>query len=310
MSSELVKFHIHYDVDDHFIPMSDFLVAANAAQKIIDDLNRQILGGKLRYQLVIIPPEDGTFLKTIGIIATAVTLNSVVYPIVSDYVLGAFEELAQHKPSDYGKNHMRALKDLTTGFLSKEVEELEKCIPHELNLDKAFKGKTDFYLSCQGNDKIKGIGFDSTNRFPIRNNDFSKHISKDRTRNIDSDFIIYDLIVTSPVIENKDYVWDFQDKVTEQKISAYMRDESFKKGVLEGRYPFKNDGSNSDQLKVLVEYKKQEKNGDIVSKETCVETVYSFNDVEIRPIPKDLPKNTKFQQLEETPMDGFWRVQG
>lgn len=307
MDSEPIKFHIHFDVEDHFIPMSDFLTASNAAQKIADDLNKKILNGSLRYQLVIIPPEEGTFLKTVGIILTATAINAVAVPIASDYVLGAFEGIAEHKPSDYGQDHGRALRDLTVGFFTKEVEELEKCIPRELNLDRAFKAKTDFYMSCQVNDDIQGLGFDNSRNFPIRRGSFKNHISKERTRPLDSDFVIYDAILTSPVTEDKNFQWDFEDTVTGQKISAYMRDESFKKGVLSGKYPIKQS-SESDVLKILVEYKKQEKNGEIEKKETSVETVYSFNDIEITPIPANLPKGTRFQKPEETPMDKIWRV--
>ena len=308
--AEPIKFHIHYDVKDHFIPMSDFLTASNAAQKIIDDLNKNILSGQLRYRLVIIPPKEGTFLKTIGIVMIAtIPVNAVVLPIASDYVLGAFEGIAQHKPSDYGQEHGRALRDLTVGFFSKEVEELEQNIPPELNLDRAFKAKTDFFLSCQNNDEIKGIGFDNSGNFPIRAGSFINHISKDRTRPLDSDFVIYDVIVTSPVTEDKDYVWDFEDIITGNKVSGYMRDEAFKRGVLNGDYPFKNGGSNSDRLKILVEYKKQERNGEIERKETCIDTVYSFNDTKIASIPANLPKRTRFQQHKETPMDKIWGTQ-
>ncbi len=306
MGSEPIKFHIHYDVESHFIPMSDFLTASNAAQKIVDDLNKQILGGQLRYQLVVIPPEEGTFLKTVGIIITATVLNAAVVPIASDYVLGAFEGISEHKPSDYGRDHGRALRDLTVGFLSKEVEELEKCVPHELNLDRAFKAKTDFYISCQSNDDIRGLGFDNTKRFPIRREQFKSHISKDRVRPLNSDFRIYEAVVTSPVIEDKDYVWHFEDTVTGNKISGHMRDEVFKRGVLNGDHPFKNDGSNSDRVKMLVEYKKQERNGEVEKKETCIETVYSFNDIELTPIPANLPPNVVFVRPAETPMDKLW----
>jgi hypothetical protein len=307
VTTDPVKFHIHYDVDNHFIPMSDFLTASHSAQKIIDDLNRQILGGQLRYKLVVIPPTEGTFLKTVGIVAVTLVANAMVVPVASDYVLGAFEGIAEHKPSDYGKDHGRALRDLTVGFFSKEVEELEKCVPHELNLDRAFKSKTDFYRSCQANDDIKGLGFDNTRNFPIRHGDFKHHMSKDRTRPLDSDFVLYDAILTSPVTEDKNFQWDFEDTVTGQKISAHMRDEAFKKGVLSGKYPIKQS-KKSDVLKILVEYKKQEVNGEIKNKETCVETVYSFNDKTITPIPTNLPKGTRFNIKGEAPMEKIWKA--
>jgi hypothetical protein len=306
MGSEPIKFHIHYDVENHFIPMNDFITASNAAQKIVDDLNKQILGGKLRYQLVVIPPEDGTFLKTVGIWTLKATVAGVVLPIVGGLSLGAFKALSGNTPEHYGERHTEALRDMTVNFFSKEVEELEKCIPHELNLDRAFKAKTDFYISCQNNDDILGLGFDSTKNFPIRHDHFKNHLSRDKFRPLDSDFLIFDAIVTSPVIEDKDYIWNFEDTVTGNKISAYMRDESFKKGVLNGKYPFKNDGSNSDRVRILVEYKKQERNGEVEKKETCIETVYSFNDIELSPIPANLPPNVVFVRPAETPMDKIW----
>ncbi|PCJ02807.1 MAG: hypothetical protein COB14_00915 [Alphaproteobacteria bacterium] len=222
MDDDLIKFHIHYDVNDHFISMSDFLTASKSAERIINDLNVQFLGGDLKYKLVIVPPDDGTFLKTIGILAFTVIASNVVVPIVQDYALGAFEELAQNAPSHYGQQHMKALKDLTTGFFSKEVEELDRIIPHNLNLDRAFKAKSDFYISCQKSELINGIGFDTTKVFPIRHSDFKQHISKDRTRAVESDFYVYDAVLVSPVTIDKDIKWVLEDRVTKTKISAYM----------------------------------------------------------------------------------------
>ncbi len=278
--------------------MSDFLVASNAAQKIIEDLNRKILGGKSSYQLVVVPPEEGGFLQTIGFLSLMFVGNVTLNPIASNYALGVFEELTQHKPSDYGKDHVRALRDLTTGFFLKEVKVLEKCIPCEINLDRAFKAKSDFYISCRNNKCIKGIDFYNSKKFLIHRDNFEQHISKDRIRFVDSDFYIYEAVLVSPVDVDKDMKWVFQDIVTKTKISAYMRDKSFKTGFLNGQYPakqFKED----DVLKILVEYKKQEKNGEIEIKETCIETVYSFNYTEITPIPKNLPKGIKFEPKNE-----------
>lgn len=254
--------------------------------------------------------KEGTFLKTVGIWTLRASAVGVILPIAGGLSLGAFKALSGNTPEYYGKRYTEALKDMTIGFLSKEVEELEECIPAELNLDRAYKGKTDLFSSCQSNDHITGLGFDNSQNFPIRKDDFKKHLSKDRTRPLKSNFVIYEVIVTSPVIEDKDYVWDFQDIVTGNKISGYMRDNKFKKGVLNGDYPFKNDGSNSDKLQILVEYKKQERNGDVEKKETTIEDVYSFNDEVIKAIPKDLPKGTRFQKTEESPMEKIWKQQG
>ena len=206
----------------------------------------------------------------------------------------------------YGEKGTEALKDMVVGFFEKEVEELETCIPRKTNLDKSYKAKSEFYLSCNKNNNIRGIGFNRSNSFPIRKSRFKNHVSKDRVRALNSDYIIYDTIVTSPVIEDKDYVWDLEDCVTGNKISAKMRDFSFKSGVLSGKYPFKNDGSNSDRLQVLIEYKKQEKNGEVEKKGTFIESVYRFNEEEVAEVPDDLPKGTKFQMATKAPMEDFW----
>ena len=307
IQEDLVKLFIHYDVENHFIPMSDFLTASLSAEKIIADLNNQFYDGKLKYKLVIIPPEEGTFLKSIGF--WVVIGTTVAAPIAQDYVLGAFEGIAKHPPSYYAQRHIQALKDLATGFFSMEVDELEKCIPHHINLDRAFKAKSDFYISCQNNNLIKGIGFDNTKHFPVRHEHFKQHISKDRIRAVDSDFSIYEAILVSPVTIDKDIKWELQDRVTKTKISAYMRDDGFKTGLLSGKYPVKQSKEN-DILKILVEYKRQERNGDIETKEICIDTVYSFNGIEITPIPTELPKGTKFKIITATPMDNLWKDEG
>jgi hypothetical protein len=303
MKDDLVKLFIHYNVDDHFIPMSDFLTASVSAEKIITDLNNQFYGGKLKYQLVITPPEDGTFLKSLGF--WVVVGATIVSPIAEDYVLGAFKEITKHPPSHYGQQHIKALRDLAMGFFSMEVEQLERCMPHHMNLDRAFKAKSDFYTSCQSNNLIKGVGFDDTKSFPIQREHFKNHISKDRIRAVDSDFYIYEAILVSPVTIDKDIKWELQDRVTKTKISAYMRDDSFKTGLLNGKYPVKQSKEN-DILTVQVEYKKQERNGEIVTKEVCIDTVYDFNEIEITKIPQNLLKGKKIQKHNETPMDKIW----
>jgi hypothetical protein len=298
-----IPFHIHYDVIEHFIPMNDFTTASNAAHKIIDNLNKEIFGGFLKYQLVVLPPETGTLLKTIGFLT--LVANVVIVPITEDYVEGAFKALTGHEPSYYASQHIAALRDLTVGFFSKEVDELECAIPRKINLDRAYKAKSDFYRSCQDNKDINGIGFDRSNNFAIKRANFKNHISKDRVRELDSDFVVYDAVLISPVTEDKKLQWDFEDTVTGQKISAYMHDESFKNGVLNGQYPIRQS-DKSDILQILVEYKKQERNGEVEKKETTVETVFKFNSHEISSMPAVLPTGTKFQLPSRTPMDDLW----
>ena len=87
-----------------------------------------------------------------------------------------------------------------------------------------------------------------------------------------------------------------------------MRDDAFKKSFLNGKHPLKQS-QNDDHMTVLVEYKKQEKNGEVEIKEVSINTVYSFNDIEIMSIPAKLPPNIVFVRLPETPMDKIWGQQ-
>ena len=307
MSSELVQFHIHYDVNKHFIPMSDFLVAATSAQKIIDDLNKQFFNGQLRYQLMTLPPEDGTFLKTIGIWAVKVAVAGIVLPIAGGVSMGAFKALSGKSPEQYGEETMVALRDVTIGFFSKEIDELERVIPKDLNLDRAFKAKTDFYKSCQRMESLRAIGFDNTKNFPIKKADFSKHITLDKTRPLESDYCLYEAIIVSPVGIDKDSKWEFMDKKYKRKITAYMRDEEFKKSFLSGNHPYKTQGDD-DEVKILVEYKKELVNGEEKITEISVKDVFVLNNKILKNIPEnfDHPVNTTFISPKKLPMDEMW----
>lgn len=296
------QLHIHFDVDDHFIPLDDFMVTSDSAAEILDNLNKKIFAGNLKYELVVEAPTDGTFRNTMGIIL----FSAAIVPIAGDYSIGVFEELTGHPPSHYGEQHGKALRDLAVGFLSKEVDDLERCIPYQINLDRAFKAKSEFYETCHANKDIKGIGFDETDNFPIPRERFLNHTSKDRIRELDSDFVICEAIVISPVNVDKDTQWELKDTVTNAKINAYMRDRSFKNAYLNGKYPFK-ETKEDDILKIMLEYKQQEKNGKIEKKETCINTVYKYNEVEILQVPSNLPQGTRFQRPETAPMDNLWQ---
>lgn len=298
------KLYIHFGLDNHFLPMEDFIISSKSTAIILDDLNKQIFNGKIKYELVIIPPTDGSFLQAIGIIVT-LGATYVVAPIAQDYVLGLYEGISDHKPSYHGKNHGKALRDLAIGFLTKSTEELENKIPKRVNLDRALKAKSDFYKMCMANKEIKALGFNKSSTFPLKRTNFKHHLSKDRIRPLDSEFIIYDAVIVSPVDIDRDSKWELQDKTTNNIIKAHMRDTKFKKKFLNGDYPLKKT-KNDDSITVLVEYKKQERNGEIETKEISINTVYSFNGVEIVSLPNEPVKGIKFMNYTRTPMDKLW----
>jgi hypothetical protein len=87
-----------------------------------------------------------------------------------------------------------------------------------------------------------------------------------------------------------------------------MRDENFRQDFLNsGKYPLKKSGKD-DRMTILVEYMKQEKNGEIETKEISINKIYSFNDTEIAPVPANPPNGEKFSRTDVTPMEELWNT--
>lgn len=53
---------IHFDVPEHFIPLSTFIETARETEAIINALNQRLFHGELNYRVVVIPPKEGSFL--------------------------------------------------------------------------------------------------------------------------------------------------------------------------------------------------------------------------------------------------------
>ncbi|QQG36709.1 MAG: hypothetical protein HYS17_02740 [Micavibrio aeruginosavorus] len=313
-----VRLPIHIDVPEHFLTAADYLVAVDSINVCLNELNKRAFEGKLECSLLVFPNEEGSFKGITGVLAKGVKKSGQVIVITgalggfigfaeTDSFKGLVKGLTKHEVNYYqmGENVGSMLHDMIVGLFTIENEQLEKFIPHDINLDKAIKAKSEFYHMCIKNQRVRGVGFDDSENFPIQRNRFAFHTSKDRVRPVASDFLIYDAVIISPVDVDKDIKWELEDRVTKAPIKAYMRDDAFKKSFLNGEYPLKQS-RDDDHMTVLVEYKKQEKNGEVEIKEVSIGTVYSFNDTEIIPIPANLPQNVVFVRPSETPMDKLW----
>lgn len=313
-----VRLPVHIDVPEHYLTADDYLVAVDAINVCLAELNKRVFEGKLECSLLVFPSEEGSFkgitavlvkgIKKSGqIVLTIGALGGFIGFVETDSFKGFVKGLTKHELDYYhmSENLGSMIHDIIVGLFTIENAQLERVIPDEINLDKALKAKSEFYHMCIQNKRICGVGFDDSNSFSVQRNRFAYHTSKDRVRPTDSDFRIYDAVVISPVDVDKDIKWELEDRITKASIKAHMRDDVFKRSFLSGKYPLKQT-KEDDRMTVLVEYKKQEKNGEVEVKEVCIETVYNFNDVEITPIPAILPKGAKFQKPEETPMDKIW----
>ena len=294
MDADFPILNIHYDTEEHYLAAYNSMIAIETVATIIQNLNIAVFDNKFNYQLVELPSESGTFLKKFAI--PGIVILSV---LESDVGRGVVKGLTGNSIEHYTEQKTIILKDMVIGFLSKDVETLEAIIPQTMNLDKSFKCKTDFYSSCQSNKKIKGLGFDDTKNFPIRSTDFIKHISQDKIRALEPEHSIVEVILISPITEDRKFKWKFQNKKNKQIISATMQDNTFKRAVLNGTYPIKSS-QDSDTLTILIEERKREKNGVVENQGVFINKVYRFNDIEIDTIPKNL------LNLNRLPLEDMW----
>ncbi len=304
---------LHFDVPSEYLNADNYLVAVNSFKTCLSDFNKRLFQENINYEFVVLPSEIGSFKGVIGIVlkkplTSIMVVGSVASLIESDLVKGLVEGLTGQKIDYYEATHKAGefLVDLTTGFFSTETEELERMVPDSLNLDKSFHAKSEFYKECIHNCSVSGVGFTDEHKFPVRRDSFPKHVSKEKVRSVKSDFVLHRVIVVSPVDIDVDQIWRFKDPISGKSLKAYMRDKNFKQGFLGGRYPLKQSRKD-DHIIMLVEYKKQERNGEVESKEVCVHTVYTFNEIEIVPLPED--KKVAGIRLTDThtlPMEDFW----
>ena len=63
--SEVLFFH--FDVEDSFLKLETFIQTAESADRIVRALDATFFEGKLQYELIVLPPDDGSFLSKIGI---------------------------------------------------------------------------------------------------------------------------------------------------------------------------------------------------------------------------------------------------
>ncbi|OAP34803.1 hypothetical protein [Sinorhizobium americanum] len=203
---------IHFDVEDHHIKLDTFIQTADSARRIIDSLDQALFGGGLDYELVVLPPESGSFLQRLAVLLT--TAAAVVVFLDSDTPAGFIEGLtgkptsawmkelgslsretiehglATEEPTEDEVNNVRlappdptreelacrsAEKFLTTvtrAILEKETHELVRLGMDDGELVGALDARADFYAACFNDGDVKRVGFTPDDTFPIPRNSF------------------------------------------------------------------------------------------------------------------------------------------
>lgn len=319
---------VHFDTNEHRIPLDVFLATGSSIHKISKDFNKKIFDNHLSPEIYVIPPKNGGFIEFFNFIVINHPVEVCISSWFCNLLVKRYTDKKLTEWIDIGTN-------LTLDELEKEIKHLQKCKDNFIlntkialklyinllqrfilsNSDKlkefditpqefrnSFEAKNNFYESClQPNTGIKGIGFNRKHVFPIKRNDFSSYIIKLPVTEDDVYYKLQKVIITNPTIVDDNTPWTGRIASTNKKITFYMEDENFKDKLIKGLSPLK-ESNLDDEMLVYLEYRtiygKNLRQKQIIS----AKIVYKFNDKFLLPIPEniqiDIPQqNANPQQL-------------
>ncbi|MCA0849214.1 hypothetical protein [Salipiger thiooxidans] len=97
------RLYIHFDVRDHFLKLDTFIKTAENARKVIDALDETFFDGGLEYELIVLPPEEGTFLSKLALWISGGT--TVVFGFLNTDVGSAYVEgLTGRNPAEWAQS--------------------------------------------------------------------------------------------------------------------------------------------------------------------------------------------------------------
>ena len=97
------RLYIHFDVSDHFLKLDTFIKTAESARKVIDALDETFFNGSLEYELIVLPPAEGTFLSKLAIWVSGGT--AAVFGFLNTDVGSAYVEgLTGRKPAEWAQS--------------------------------------------------------------------------------------------------------------------------------------------------------------------------------------------------------------
>jgi hypothetical protein len=246
---------LHFDVPDHSLPLDDFITSANSAKAIIENFNKELFEGKLKYRLMVLPPKEGTFLETLGIVLCSgigVAWAFLLSDIGKAYIKGLTGYEPTHwarQAGEWTKEHLKndtvqkqqqlekqkqisiIIVQITLGFFKKEPDTLRKLGVSKDKFRLAYKARNSFYETCIENRDIRAIGFDETAVFPIKRADFPKFIVDVPTEKEDEDNVEWkvetqDIKVHSPDWERDGRNWRAKSS-DDKDVGFSVEDDAF-----------------------------------------------------------------------------------
>lgn len=181
----------------HQIPLATFVRTSQQTEAVLRGLSRELFGDELQFDLVVLPPDDGTFLTRLGLILSGVAGAFWLF-LESDIGKGFVKGLTDQQPAywsealgrelktsiehapddakhsfaddyDYGA---RIVSEMTTSFLRKSTDELARIGITPGKFRDAFEARNQFYHACSETPELRAVGFSEEPNFPIQRSDF------------------------------------------------------------------------------------------------------------------------------------------
>lgn len=207
----------HFDVDRGSIPLPQFIETARATQEIIDNFNNSLFDGRLKYEIRVKTPEDGSLIEVLAVVVTVG--GSVLAFLGTDIGKAFFKGLTTEEPAAWaekvGASIRKAVaptealspqssKDFAVEVVSRaqpshdvsmliEGEAVALILIRFLEIDSdrlraigitpekfraAFNGRNRVFKGCIDNPEVKGITFDRAPTFEIKRNEFPRRITQ------------------------------------------------------------------------------------------------------------------------------------
>lgn len=234
------RLFIHFGVDDHFLNLDTFIRTADSARRIIEAFDSTFFQGSLEYELIVLPPEPGTFLSSLGLwIGGGV---AAAFAFIDSDIGSAYIEALTGKPPTYwaaeagetSREFIESLSDvgqeaderaacrasarvvvaMTRGVLEKETDQLATIGMELGELPAALDARADFYLACIEDSDVKRIGFTPEDDFPIPRSSFPERAQRPERKEKDDDSLPWEVSIESIYVTSPN--WDQKDQKSRQ----------------------------------------------------------------------------------------------
>ena len=203
----------HFDVQRGSIPLSHFIESARAAEEIIASINEQVFDKKLKYEIRVRTPEDGSLIEVLdiwvvggGALVWAILESDIgkafVKGLTGKYPADLSEELgekirnsliklkARHSETNsdadeeeqsanerkLGRLVSTVLALMVIGFLTSDTANFKKIGISPDKFRAAYQGRNRFFKACLDNKEVQGVSFERAPNFTLARSDFPRQI--------------------------------------------------------------------------------------------------------------------------------------